>query len=79
MKATPILDEPRCEYLRIHDPRERANEHTDWAELHKKHAPSRMAEKLALRKIKRNRAIAQAWLKRHYANQGGHPPIALKK
>ncbi len=36
LKATPHLDEPRCEYLRLHEPRERSNEHTDWAFLHSK-------------------------------------------
>jgi 3D (Asp-Asp-Asp) domain-containing protein len=85
MKATPHLDEPRCEYLRIGELRERDNEHTDWAELRKKHGPSRMAEKVALAKAKRNRAIAQAWLKRHYAPRPGAPlkapstPIARRK
>jgi 3D (Asp-Asp-Asp) domain-containing protein len=81
MKATPLLDEPRCEYLRIHDLRERDNEHTDWAELHKKHGPQRMAEKLALAKAKRNRAIAQAWLKRRYGPRPSAPstPIARRK
>ena len=34
LKATPHLDEPRCEYLRIHDPHEPKNDHTDWALLH---------------------------------------------
>jgi len=66
MKATPTLEEPRCEYLRLHEPRERANEHTDYARLTKTHGTLRRAEKLALAKIKRNRAIAQAWLKRHH-------------
>ncbi|HZS39205.1 MAG TPA: 3D domain-containing protein [Polyangia bacterium] len=80
LKATPHLEEPRCEYLRLHAPRERVNEQTDWAELHKRHAPLRMAEKVALRKIKRNRAIAQAWLKRHSAAaKGGHSAVAHKK
>jgi 3D (Asp-Asp-Asp) domain-containing protein len=69
MKATPLLEEPRCEYLRLHAPQERANEHTDWTELHRKKLPLRMAEKLALAKIKRQRALAQAWLKHH--RQGG--------
>lgn len=34
LKATPHLDEPRCEYLRLGEPRERLNEHTDWLVLH---------------------------------------------
>jgi 3D (Asp-Asp-Asp) domain-containing protein len=65
MRATPLLDEPRCEYLRAHDPRERDNEHSDWASLHKNLKQRRMAEKLALRKTARNRAMAKAWLARH--------------
>jgi 3D (Asp-Asp-Asp) domain-containing protein len=33
LKATPHLDEPRCEYLRLGDPREHDNERADWALL----------------------------------------------
>jgi 3D (Asp-Asp-Asp) domain-containing protein len=65
MKATPHLEEPRCEYLRLHDPRERDNERADWVDLHKRHRPQRMAEKLALKKAARSRAIAKAWLAHH--------------
>jgi 3D (Asp-Asp-Asp) domain-containing protein len=36
MRATPLLDEPRCEYLRVGDPRERTNELSDWKELRAK-------------------------------------------
>jgi 3D (Asp-Asp-Asp) domain-containing protein len=74
MKATPLLEEPRCEYLRLREAqaRERVNERTDWAQLHKFHGRMRMAEKVALAKIKRNRAIAQRWLQRH----GGGQPVA---
>jgi 3D (Asp-Asp-Asp) domain-containing protein len=64
MRATPLLEEPRCEYLRLRDPRERINDHTDWVELHKRRRPSRMAEKLA-KKTARTRALAKAWLARH--------------
>jgi 3D (Asp-Asp-Asp) domain-containing protein len=82
LKATPMLDEPRCEYLRVGDARERANERADWVELHKQKTPSRQA-KATLRKIARQRAIAQAWLKRRYAANGGsgaaHSPVAHKK
>jgi 3D (Asp-Asp-Asp) domain-containing protein len=77
LKATPMLEEPRCEYLRVHAPQERTNEHTDWVQLHTRR-PSHLAEKVA-RKIKRNRAIAQAWLKRRYGGQGGHTPVARKR
>jgi 3D (Asp-Asp-Asp) domain-containing protein len=64
MKATPHVDEPRCEYLRLRVPRERDNERTDYAHIHQQHGKLRHAEKVALAKIKRNRAIAQNWLKR---------------
>jgi 3D (Asp-Asp-Asp) domain-containing protein len=77
MKATPLVDEPRCEYLRLHELRERDNEHTDWAELHKRKRPQRMAEKLALKKMQRNRAIAKAWLARHNGKRG-HTTLAHK-
>jgi 3D (Asp-Asp-Asp) domain-containing protein len=79
MRATPLLDEPRCEYLRLHEPRERDNEHTDWAQLHKSLKQRRMAEKVALRKAARNRAMAKAWLVHHYGSSGGHTPVAHKR
>jgi 3D (Asp-Asp-Asp) domain-containing protein len=80
MKATPHLEEPRCEYLRVGDPsRERDNEHTDWLAIHQKFKQRRMAEKLALRKAARNRAIARAWLSRHLAAPKGHTPLAHKR
>ena len=79
MKATPLVEEPRCEYLRLHDPRERDNEHTDWLSLHKTFKQRRMAEKLALRKATRNRAMAKAWLSRHSAPAKGHTALARKR
>jgi hypothetical protein len=79
MKATPHLEEPRCEYLRLRDPRERENERTDWLALHKTFKQRRMAEKLALRKTARNRAMAKAWLSRHGTSAKGHTPLARKK
>lgn len=71
MRATPHLEEPRCEYLRLREPRERANERTDYALLHQKLRMARATEKAALAKIKRNRAVAQAWIKRHSGPKGG--------
>ncbi len=65
LKANPLIEEPRCEYLRLHEPLELANDHTDWAELHRHYGRLRMAERVALAKIKRNRRLEQAWLKRH--------------
>jgi 3D (Asp-Asp-Asp) domain-containing protein len=76
LKATPMLEEPRCQYLRVNELRDRENDHTDWAQLHRRKGPTRMAEKLALAKVKRNRAIAQAWIKRHAQ---GHTPIAGRR
>ncbi|HEX9105321.1 MAG TPA: 3D domain-containing protein [Polyangia bacterium] len=80
MKATPTLEEPRCAYLKLRDPRERDNDHTDWIAIHQKFKQRRMAEKLALRKTARNRAMAKAWLAHHSAGlQKGHTPLAHKK
>jgi 3D (Asp-Asp-Asp) domain-containing protein len=83
MRATPTLEEPRCEYLRIGDPRERSNEHTDWVAIHQ-HRRTRQADRLALAKAKRNRAIAAAWIKRHNGGhpergKSGHSPVARRR
>jgi 3D (Asp-Asp-Asp) domain-containing protein len=75
LKATPMLDEPRCQYLRARDAavamRERTNDHTDWAILHMRALQSKLADKArsSMAKMKRNRAKAQAWIKRHYGLQ----------
>ncbi len=79
MKATPLLDEPRCAYLRYNELRDRDNEQSDWVALHKTLKQRRMAEKLALRKAARNRAIAKAWLKRHGSGQKPTAAIARKR
>ena len=80
MKATPLLEEPRCNYLKIHDARERDNDHTDFIAIHARFKQHRMAEKLALRKTARNRALAKAWLAHHSgAATKGHTPLARKK
>ncbi len=78
MKATPLVDEPRCEYLRLQPLRDRDNDQSDWIALHKTFKQRRMAEKLALRKAARSRAIAKAWLKHHSAPKG-HTALARKK
>ena len=65
MRATPLLEEPRCAYLRLNTLRDRQNDHTDLAEL-KRHKATARNEKSALARAKRNRAVAQAWMKRHY-------------
>jgi hypothetical protein len=81
MKATPTLEEPRCAYLKLHDGHERDNDHSDWIALHQRFKQRRMAEKLALRKAARNRAMAKAWLVHHSAvlQKKGHTPLARKK
>lgn len=80
LRATPHLEEPRCEYVRLHEPRERLNEHTDWVTLHKRYHRARAAEKASLAKTKRNRAKAQAWLKRHHGGGGAKSgKVALKR
>jgi 3D (Asp-Asp-Asp) domain-containing protein len=83
MRATPTLEEPRCEYLRIGDARERINEHTDWVAIHQ-HRHLRQAERLALAKAKHNRAVAAAWVKRHNGKapergKGGHSAVARRR
>ena len=79
MKATPMLEEPRCGYLKIHDSRERDNDHTDFIAIHAKFKQRRMAEKVALRKTARNRAMAKAWLAHHSGAAAAHTPLARKK
>lgn len=69
LKATPHLDEPRCEYLRLYTAEERKNEHTDYVALHRK--PPRRVDAKVLRKIAHNRAVAQAWTRRHSGKPNG--------
>ena len=81
LKATPHLDEPRCDYLRQHDIRERINDHTDWALLHMRQLQSKLSDKAraSMQKMKRNRAAAQAWIKRHYGGAVTKKPKVAKK
>lgn len=81
LKATPTLEEPRCEYLRLHEARERDNEHTDYALLHMKQLQQHLTEKarLAMAKMKRNRSQAQAWIKRHYGATAKKPTAVAKR
>lgn len=76
MKATPHLDEPRCDWLRLGAPRERDNERSDWASLHAKWRTSLARERAALAKVHRNRKIAQRWMERQHQTQpsGKKPP-----
>jgi 3D (Asp-Asp-Asp) domain-containing protein len=81
LKATPTLEEPRCDYLRLGEARERGNEHTDWAFMHQRLRTLARAERIAAAKTARNRRIAAAWVKRHNGppSKGGHTPVANKK
>jgi 3D (Asp-Asp-Asp) domain-containing protein len=82
LKATPTLEEPRCSYLRLGEPRERMNEHTDWAFLHNRLRTLARNERIAAAKTARNRRIAQAWVKRHNGHptvKGGGSPVAHKR
>ncbi len=80
LKATPHVEEPRCEYLRLHEPRERSNEHTDWLALHLRGRAVGRAEKIAAARTQHNRAIAQAWIKRHFsAPKGGSATVAKRR
>ena len=80
LKATPMLDEPRCDYLRAHDIRERVNDHTDWTLLHMKMLQAKLASaaRTSMAKMKRNRAKAQAWLKHRYGSPN-KPATAIAK
>jgi 3D (Asp-Asp-Asp) domain-containing protein len=80
LKATPMLDEPRCEFLRAHDIRERVNDHTDWALLHMRQLQAKLASaaRTSMAKMKRNRAKAQAWLKHRYGSPT-RPATAIAK
>ena len=60
----------------LHDARERDNDHTDWIAIHQRFKQRRMAEKVALRKTARNRAMAKAWLAHHSAGAAKGPHSA---
>jgi hypothetical protein len=77
LKATPTLEEPRCEYLRLGDARERLNERTDWTFLHTRLRTLARAERIAAARTARNRRIAQKWLKRHFGGQPHGPKAAV--
>jgi 3D (Asp-Asp-Asp) domain-containing protein len=78
--ATPHIEEPRCEYLRLGEMRERINEHTDYAQVHIKNLHARLSAKLkaAMLKVQRNRQKAKAWVKRHYGS-GSAAQIAKQR
>lgn len=67
LKATPHLEEPRCEYLRLHFERERTNDHTDYLVLRHGGGKLHQAAKASLKKTQRERQKALAWTRKHSA------------
>ncbi len=64
LKATPHLEEPRCQYLRANHERDRTNDRIDYLAMKHGGGKVRMADKANLRKIARQRQKATAWVKR---------------
>jgi 3D (Asp-Asp-Asp) domain-containing protein len=79
MKATPHVDEPRCAYLALGQPRERDNERSDWGQVHAKWRQARAKERAALAKVHRNRQAAQRWLDRQAKKAPGKPVPGKKR
>ena len=80
MKATPMLEEPRCELFARFTTRASATTITPTSSpLHARFKQRRMAEKVALRKTARNRAMAKAWLAHHSGAAAAHTPLARKQ
>jgi 3D (Asp-Asp-Asp) domain-containing protein len=73
-RVTPHVEEPRCEYLRLHLDREHQNERVDWAQIHQKSVVR--ADRVALAKMMRNRAIAKRWALRHAGGNNGRVAVA---
>jgi 3D (Asp-Asp-Asp) domain-containing protein len=76
-KITPTVEEPRCDYLRLNDPREHDNEHSDWTSLHQRWRTLARTERIAKARTARNRRIAQKWIKRH-VQKSAHPAVAKR-
>lgn len=81
MGITPLVEEPRCEYLRRGDPsRERTNEHSDWVALHQPRA-----RPLARAPLKKGRpqkvagAAAGSRLSVAFVHSAGKKGAAIKK
>jgi len=73
LKATPHLDEPRCEYLRLRASHEHDNEYCDWQKIHSR---SYARALLASAKVKRRSVLTASvgWRQRdkgHPARGGG--------
>jgi 3D (Asp-Asp-Asp) domain-containing protein len=80
LKATPHVDEPRCDYLRLHATREFDNEQADWAHLHEKKFRQAVAREMRLAK-KREVLTASAGFggRRHSASHSGGKRVAVAK
>ena len=70
LKATPHLDEPRCEYLRIHHPREHDNEYCDYRRIHSRAYCRALA---SAKKPKHREVLASVSFRKHGQHeQRGH-------
>lgn len=69
LKATPHLDEPRCEYLRLGHPRERENESCDWQKIHSRS----YARALAASARGKRREVLSASVGWRRSGKGGPP------
>lgn len=65
LKATPHIEEPRCQYLRQPHERNWQNERIDYLAMKNGGAKIRAADKASLKKTARSRQQASAWAKRH--------------
>lgn len=81
MGITPLVEEPRCEYLRRGDPsRERTNEHSDWVALHQPRArPLARAPLKKGRPPQVARAAAGSRLSVAFVHSAGKKGAATKK
>jgi 3D (Asp-Asp-Asp) domain-containing protein len=71
LDVTPLLDEPRCQYLRAGAPRELLNERADWAEVHSKKYQRALAR--AARANKRREVMASAGYRMRHRNMHASP------
>jgi 3D (Asp-Asp-Asp) domain-containing protein len=70
LKATPHLDEPRCEYLRLNHSRERENEYCDWQKIHSRSYSRALS---AAKNARRHQVLAASvgWRKHGRGSGGG--------
>ena len=71
LKATPHLDEPRCEYLRLNHAREHDNEYCDYRKVHSKSYARALAASARKNKHRQVLASSVGWRKRGKASAAG--------